>query len=109
VPSNDEVNTLIDYLGGSRSAWIKLIESGTVHWNDFSNPSTNESGFTALPGRVRYSDGSFNGAPEAAIWWTSTANDYESGRAWGVVTGAAVEFIDYTVKVQGFSIRCIKN
>jgi uncharacterized protein (TIGR02145 family) len=43
---------LIDYLGGKEIACIRLIEAGTSHWK--YNNSTNESGFTALPGGYRF-------------------------------------------------------
>jgi uncharacterized protein (TIGR02145 family) len=108
VPNKDEVTTLITYLGGAASATVKLIESGSVHWNKFDNLSTNESGFTALPGRYRYSDG-FTGVPESATWWTSTVKDNLSNVSWSVVTGAAVGFPSDGSSIKGYSIRCLKN
>jgi len=107
VPSNNEVNTLIEYLGGSSSSWKKLIESGTVHWNVSSNPSTNESEFTALPGGYRNSNGSFS-VQDVAYWWTSNENNTISSVSWYTAPGATMQNI-VNAKETGLSIRCIKN
>ncbi len=53
IPSDAEWNTLVNYLGGENVAGIKLM-SGTNHWNNIPNVSTNSSGFKALPGGYRY-------------------------------------------------------
>jgi uncharacterized protein (TIGR02145 family) len=50
VPTSDEWDTLIIYLGGNSIAGGKMKETGTTHWNDPNNGATNESGFTLLPG-----------------------------------------------------------
>jgi uncharacterized protein (TIGR02145 family) len=109
VPARDEVNTLVTYLGGPSNAMAKLMETGPEHWNTFPNPGTNESGFTALPGRLRYTNGSFTGVPEGASFWISTENNDASGFSWYIVSGAAVGFNDHAYKQYGLSIRCIQN
>lgn len=109
VPTNTEVNTLITYLGGPSNAWRKLAESGTAHWQDTpNNPSTNETGFTALPGRFRSSIGSYTGYSEVAAWWTSTPNNYGSGLSWNLILGAQIYFVDGNSS-EGYSIRCLKD
>ena len=57
VPTNDEWNDLGSFFGGDAVAGIRLKSSpdDTPSWN-----GTNESGWTALPGGVRYPDGSFD-------------------------------------------------
>ena len=51
VPSHAQWKFLIDYLGGSGNAAVKLTESGSIHWNSaFGTLATNQNGFTALPG-----------------------------------------------------------
>jgi uncharacterized protein (TIGR02145 family) len=109
VPTKDEVNTLVTYLGGPGKAWLKLMETGPEHWSTFPNPGTNESVFTALPGRLRYTSGSFTGVPEGATWWISNENNDISGFSWYVVNGAAIGFSDNAYKQFGLSVRCIQN
>jgi uncharacterized protein (TIGR02145 family) len=53
VPSQTEWELLIKYSGGSKVAGGKLKETGTAHWIGDYNGTTNETGFTALPGGYR--------------------------------------------------------
>ena len=49
IPSKEEWEILIEYLGGTSVAGGKMMEAGFEHWNENVNAnSTNESGFTAL-------------------------------------------------------------
>jgi len=48
-----------------------MNESGTTHWETPNTEATNESGFTALPGGCRYTDGSFYRIGSAGLWWGS--------------------------------------
>ena len=52
VPDKTEWVTLFTYLGGPEIAGGKLKEAGTLHWL-YNYGSTNESGFTAMPGGSR--------------------------------------------------------
>jgi uncharacterized protein (TIGR02145 family) len=52
VPSVDEWNSLIQFLGED-VAGNKLRETGTIHWSPPNADATNEFGFTALPGGFR--------------------------------------------------------
>jgi len=54
VPTDAEWTTLTDYLGGEDIAGAKLKETGITHWNRPNElETTNETGFTALPGGYR--------------------------------------------------------
>jgi uncharacterized protein (TIGR02145 family) len=53
VPSPTEWELLIKYSGGWKVAGGKLKETGTTHWYYNYNGTTNETGFTALPGGYR--------------------------------------------------------
>jgi uncharacterized protein (TIGR02145 family) len=112
VPTNTEWTTLTDYLGGTGTASGKLKETGTTHWL-VPNDGTNESGFTALPGGYRNSDG-FLGPYGPTIgtfgaWWSSTeyltvyANDRWVTYNTGYVT------VGYDDKLNGLSVRCLKD
>lgn len=70
LPSLDEWNTLISYLG--ENAGGKMKETGYEHWQEPNEGATNESGFTALPGGYRPGLDAYLGIGVRAIWWTST-------------------------------------
>lgn len=57
VPTKTEWITLADNVGGGKVAGNKLKEKGTLHWKkpgkEKPTNSTNETGFTALPGGYR--------------------------------------------------------
>jgi uncharacterized protein (TIGR02145 family) len=56
VPSNAEWTTLTTYLGGDSVAGGKLKEAGLANWITPNVGATNETGFSALPGGLRYHD-----------------------------------------------------
>ena len=61
VPNDKEWTTLRTYLGGEEIAGGKLKETGTTHWTSPNTDATNQTGFTALPGGGRRSNGEFFG------------------------------------------------
>jgi uncharacterized protein (TIGR02145 family) len=110
TPTDGEWTTLIVYLGGVDVAGGKLKSIGTAYWNNPNTGSTNESGFSAFPGGVRGSDGSFFNNKLNALYWSITEiyNNY----AWNC-------FLNYNLssvlrgngyfKSFGASIRCLKD
>ena len=72
VPTDVELTTLTDYLGGLSIAGNKLKEPGTTHWASPNTGAVNETGFTALPGGYRVSSGSFSNLGNNGYWWSST-------------------------------------
>jgi uncharacterized protein (TIGR02145 family) len=50
IPTDSEWSELINGVDGDSKAAVKLRESGTKHWIKSKLETTNESGFTALPG-----------------------------------------------------------
>ena len=109
IPSRENWETLIP----SSSYVGKLKERGSKHWNnsewrdshgDFLN--TNTSGFTALPGGLRYNDGAFGCIGDEARWWATTEKD---GTAkCGVVMHQRGGGVQYSNPNYGFSVRCYK-
>jgi len=57
VPSASDWMILIDYLGGEEIAGGKLKAVEPQYWASPNTAATNESGFTGLPGGLRYKDG----------------------------------------------------
>jgi len=109
VPSDAEWTALRTYLGDENVAGEKLKESGTTYWISPNTGATNQSGFTALPGGLRYHDGLFHDFGFSGYWWSST--EYSASRAFFF-------YMDYeysnvfrfnNLKKIGFSVRCIKD
>jgi len=109
VPTDDEWQTLVDYLGGSSVAGGKLKEEGTTHWNSPNTDATNVSGFTALPGGYRYSIGSYYSMGYSGYFWSST--EHGSSDAWDRRLGYDSSGVDRggDDKLDGFSVRCIRD
>ena len=108
LPSDTEWTELTDYLGGE-AAGGKLKETGTTHWTGPNTGATNETGFTALPGGLRYSSGAFQRVGNAGYFWSATKND--ATNAWYRKLG-----YDYSSVYRGnygnsygFSVRCVKD
>ena len=73
-------------MGGDSIAGNRLKETGTYHWEKEApilfRISTNESGFTALPGGYRTGKGHFREIGEFGYWWTSTEGSDSGNLAW---------------------------
>lgn len=101
VPSNQEWQTMIDYLGGATVAGGKLKETGTVHWSSPNTGATNESGFTAIP----------------TIFWNSPGQEYVNTTSFWTSDGISWSLDYNTARTSSFnsssswgsySVRCIK-
>ncbi|MCK9639351.1 MAG: fibrobacter succinogenes major paralogous domain-containing protein [Prolixibacteraceae bacterium] len=127
IPAVAEWKILIDYLGGEIVAQGKLKETGTSHWLSPNTNATNESGFTALPGAIRYYDGSYDYwyyIIDRGSWWSAGPGGgggrYDSkGRAHDEMAGGLFLTNDnynsgcsqgFTItRENGASVRCIKD
>ena len=109
LPTDAEWTTLTDYLGGENVAGGKMKEAGTAHWLSPNTGATNSSGFTALPGGYRTSNGNFHLLTLNALFWSSTEN--ASISAWGRNLDYNGEFVfhGYSFKPYGFSARCVHD
>jgi len=109
LPSDAEWKELTNYLGGTIVAVDKLKETGTTHWNSPNIGATNETGFTALPGGLRYDDGTFYNIGYLGNWWSSTEynSDYAFYRS---LFYYYLNLYDYNDnKKIGFSVRCVRD
>jgi len=129
IPSNEEWNKLVEFLGGEEEAESKLKD--TIGWIEYGcqgcdggseefkkicpdcrgtqknskNPinanGTNKSGFSALPGG--YSASNFHRLGEVGAWWTNSSNRF-------LIISDYVVLFDHTVFTdQIYSVRCIKD
>lgn len=108
IPTDAEWSVLINFLGGDMVAYSKLREAEEYHWIKY-DAGTNESGFTALPGGIRNSNGSFVDIGNSGCWWSATENN--SFLAW-YLSMTYDEFCVHRyiyLKRNGLSVRCIKS
>ena len=87
----------------------KIKEKGTAHWRSTSLGTTNETGFSALPGGQRYAAGGFGGITKDAYFWTSTRKSeqmyyyrklrFKNDNIYRYINSANV----------GMSVRCVKD
>jgi uncharacterized protein (TIGR02145 family) len=111
VPYDSEWTTLINELGGESVAGGKMKSVRTFYWNSPNEGATNESGFSALPGGFRITDGSFNNLRNSAAFWSFSESRADYYSAW-------LRRLDYNSddvfrisyeKEHGASIRCLKD
>jgi len=109
VPTDQDWDNLVIYLGGDAVAGGKMKEIGTEHWTS-NTGATNESGFTALPGGQISNEGTFAGINYTGQWWTSSEyynNAYALNRQ--ISYSGSVIFKYDADKNRGASVRCIQG
>ena len=71
VPTDEEWNSLTEFLGGNTIAGSKMKEIGIKNWNSPNEDANNSSGFTGLPGGYRNRGGNFMYIGTNGFWWTA--------------------------------------
>jgi len=106
IPSNDEWNTLIVFLGTSDFAVLML--KSTSGWEKDGNGSEND-GFLGLPGGLRMADGSFDQFGSLSYWWSSSSiNEFTASFSYLNFENNKVFSFNF-LKIYRLSIRCIKD
>jgi uncharacterized protein (TIGR02145 family) len=109
VPSIDEWDVLLTYVGSGNGAGGNLKETGTTHWTAPNTGATNNSGFTALPAGYRASFGySYSIGTMTEIWSSSlnSSNHPRTMRIQNSDSSAGYDFLDFNT---GLPVRCLKN
>jgi uncharacterized protein (TIGR02145 family) len=107
VAADFEWSELSTILGGE-GVGGQIKEAGTNHWVAPNQDATNSSGFTALPGGGRDTDGLFNGMGLSNAWWTSTMYDTGNSYSWSVRnTSGEISQKPSTSQVTGAAVRCV--
>lgn len=110
IPTNNEVVTLGEFLGGALVAGGKMKSAGTSNWYSPNSGATNSSEFNALPGGNRYNYGVFDALRNNAIFWTKTPNnDREAYHYYLGYDTANLRFSSNGSKNAGYSVRILKN
>jgi uncharacterized protein (TIGR02145 family) len=113
-PTDNEFTALSTYLGGASVAGGKIktmgtIEAGTGLWYSPNTGATNSSGFSALPGGRRSTDGLFYNLGYYGNLWSSSP--YDATNAWF----RYLHYDDpnvgrvYYNKSYGFPVRCVND
>jgi uncharacterized protein (TIGR02145 family) len=111
VPTDAEWTELTNYLGGELVAGGKLKSTDMTFWDSPNNDATNESGFSGLPGGLRYVDGSFGSEGAYGYWWSSTGQPGQGGQCWHRQLESNNGFFIPTSGngMLGMSVRCLKD
>ena len=112
LPNDSELQTLVDFAGGSETAGGKL--KATSGWNNNSN-GTDEYGFAALPGSIGVSDGTgktvyFSGLGGGGYWWKANESTDISAHTWHISIAYSEKVdIGSTFKFYPSAVRCIED
>ncbi len=118
VPSDEEWQTLIQFLGGAETAGGKLKETGNEHWISPNEGASNSSRFTGLPGGERTGDymggiidkGIFRNLGTHGTWWSTTPYLSDIYIWYCQVSSSQSSVIrDAFIENWGYSVRCIKD
>lgn len=109
VPSDAEWTALGNHLGGASVAGNKMKSTGTQYWGFPNSGSTNASGFSGLPGGLRYFDGAFYSFGDNGSWWTSTEADPDFAWYRSLNNGLADLYQGSWSKRFGYSVRCVRD
>jgi uncharacterized protein (TIGR02145 family) len=114
VPTDAEFTTMTDFLGTEAFAGGKMkvpgiLEDGTGLWTIDNFGATNESGFSAIPGGGRLSNGNYTGLYQSGWFWISS--DYISTSSWrryleNLSSGVTRSSVN---KRTGCSVRCVQD
>ena len=117
LPTDDEWKTLEIDLGMNQSEADDWGRRGTDEGKKMKSTSgwkkngngTNSSGFNALPGGYRTSNGLFSSLRRYSKWWLS--NEYSGAYAWRRGLYYDFDRVERGLnnETYGFSVRCLKN
>ncbi len=113
IPSQEEWQTLIDFLGGESLAADKMKSArteplGPPSWSGYNVNATNESGFSGYPGGFCNAEGFFSGQGPSGYWWTSTPEDILIKGLW-LSTNDTKAFLGRHHLNSGLSVRCVRD
>ncbi|NCA74983.1 MAG: hypothetical protein EOM90_01490 [Alphaproteobacteria bacterium] len=109
IPSVDDWNTMITFLGGQEVAGGKLKESGISYWALPNTGATNSSGFTAMPGGYRFFGGTVHSIYYLARFWTRDEATPAASKFTRLINNDDDIVTSEIVKTYGHSVRCIKD
>lgn len=111
LPNKDEVNILVDYLGGTKEAGEKLKSINGWPLKKGENYGNNESGFNALPGGFFDNNTQIVDKYEkSAKWWLSNTSGLKNAWFFAVRYSTKKVIINNAQgRNHGNTVRCIKD
>jgi uncharacterized protein (TIGR02145 family) len=107
IPTQNDIDTLFRFLCGESKFCGGHLKATTDEWFSPNTGATNLTGFNALPAGSRKIDGQFTDLGLSATFWTSTEVNDLSASMYKVVHNSSIFIMDYDLKGQAFSVRCI--
>jgi uncharacterized protein (TIGR02145 family) len=114
LPTRADWKELVSAVGGSLIAGRKLLKVKNG-WNDNGN-DTDEYGFSALPGGIRFFNGYFSDAGfdydyagNIGFWWTATAYDVNFAHYHRMYYNSDTVSEDLNYKNSALSVRCVRD
>lgn len=114
VPTDDDWEELITYLGGEDDAGGKMKSTSTEphshpRWDSPNTEADDSYGFEGLPSGYRTFMGGFDEIGYSATWWSSTEfDDYFAG-AVSLYCYTSTAEQRYKHKKSGLAIRCVRD
>jgi uncharacterized protein (TIGR02145 family) len=105
IPSDQEWTALTTYLGDTLAGTAMKSTNG---WNENDN-GTNSSGFSGFPGGHRAAFGLDVFIGLDGYWWSSTERGTDGAWFRGLSNFDGSVGRDYRFKVEGFSVRCLRD
>jgi len=108
IPTDTDWTLLSDFLGGLNRSGSKLKEKGVSHWMTENTDATNETGFTALPGGTRSTDGNMYDFGSIGYWWSATEGSNVNSSWYRYLQNSSGDlFRAFYNKNAGMSVRCV--
>ena len=109
IPTYIEWESTISCLGGITTAGGPLKEMGTTNWTAPNTGATNLSGFSALPGGFRSSNGSYDFIGDFGSYWTASEDDVDEAWNYSFYNNNDDILRVPSTKVFGLSVRCVRD
>jgi uncharacterized protein (TIGR02145 family) len=110
IPSNDEWDILMNYVGGYETAGAKL--KATSDWNDYKGKSgngTDDYGFSAMPGGRGHSDGTFGSVGDQGRWLSASEIEDNTAYRRSIYYDRENATLGDLDKSGLYSVRCVKD
>ena len=93
----------------SQTAGGAMKEIGLTHWASPNTGATNNSGFTGLPGGVRFGSGAYGFVGYYGYWWSAT--QFSSADAYFRYLDCSSSGVSRSSYEEafGFSVRCVRD
>ena len=115
VPTDPEITSLVDYLGGLSMAPAKMRSTTVCNfsndpcWSSPNTGATNESGFTAQGSGYRHADGTFSTIRVYFLPWSSTISGTVNAFGMRIQYDSTLGIRTAYNQPLGFAVRCLKN